>query len=147
MITETRLVPTWPFAFTGFSYLDKMVPEFHGISTVILKFLKQLICQAVIVPAPHISRLSLCRRFPCFPSICWLSRYLVLIHSSSRCWIPFTNSSINLQSAVTASQDEYSGRSHGILRRSPQRSSKAEDAMLQNVFSASVNTIGSRRSS
>ncbi len=54
MITETRLVPTWPFAFTGFSYLDKMVPEFHGISTVILKFLKQLICQAVIVPAPHI---------------------------------------------------------------------------------------------
>ena len=49
-----RLVPTWPFAFTGFLYLDKIVAEFHGISAIILKFFKQLICRASIVPASQI---------------------------------------------------------------------------------------------
>ena len=49
-----RLVPTWPFAFTGFLYLDKIVAEFHGISAVILKLFKQLICRTAIVPTSQI---------------------------------------------------------------------------------------------
>ena len=49
-----RLVPTWPFAFTGFLYLDKIVAEFHGVSAIILEFFKQLICRAAIVPASQI---------------------------------------------------------------------------------------------
>ena len=49
-----RLVPTWPFAFTGFLYLDKIVAEFHRIPAVIQKFFKQLICRAVIVTVSQI---------------------------------------------------------------------------------------------
>ena len=50
------LVPAWPFAFAGLSYLDKIIAEFHGISAIILKFFKQLICRASIVPASQISQ-------------------------------------------------------------------------------------------
>ena len=49
-----RLVPTWPFAFTSFLYLDKIVAEFHRIPAVIQKFFKQLICRTVIVPTSQI---------------------------------------------------------------------------------------------
>ena len=47
-------MPTWPFAFTGFLYLDKIVAEFHRIPAVIQKFFKQLICRAVIVTVSQI---------------------------------------------------------------------------------------------
>lgn len=35
-------------------YFDKIVAKFHGISAIILKLFKQLICRASIVPAPQI---------------------------------------------------------------------------------------------
>ena len=47
-------MPTGPFAFTGFLYLDKIVAEFHRIPAVIQKFFKQLICRAVIVTVSQI---------------------------------------------------------------------------------------------
>ena len=48
------LVPAWPFAFAGLSYLDKIIAEFHRIPAIILKLCKQLICRAVIVTASQI---------------------------------------------------------------------------------------------
>ena len=47
-------MPTGPFAFAGFLYLDKMVAEFHRIPAVIQNFFKQLICRAVIAMASQI---------------------------------------------------------------------------------------------
>ena len=62
-------MPTRPFAFTGFLYLDKIVAEVHRIPAVILKFFKQLICRAVIVAVPQI-----------FQDVATQNASLILIH-------------------------------------------------------------------
>ena len=72
-------MPTRPFAFTGFLYLDKIVAEFHRIPAVIHKFFKQLICRAAIVSASQI-----------FQDVAAQKASLVLIHMPTQ-QIPCTD--------------------------------------------------------
>ena len=86
-------------------YLDKIVAEFHGISAIILKFFKQLICRVSIVPASQI-----------FQDVTAQEASLFFLHMLAqqipcadtfqlKVLVSFSNSSINAQSAVTASQE------------------------------------------